>query len=477
MPAYVLIVHAPEDDAARRDLQYALAYLIEPKPKDAEIDKDHFYVEPPLAVYTAHPEKASVFLLLLGPAWEASEQAQALTRRALELRREAQAEVVGIRLGAWCSDILPADVRILPRSPDGQGAPLERTPASWLAVARELEPLLREHSASIFFRSKAAAFAHVPEPPRRSSPGQMEPPNPAPVEPAAPPRRANLIVPPPLEPVAPRVLGRFRAGKLHHHEIGTDVLEATDARGRRYWLKRRNRSSAVDEVASRERFLREADVLSRMTSLHVQRVYDFGDDPEHGPVIVMEALDGETLLERVKREGPLSLKSAHPIFEQALVALSHIHAAGALHLHLAMSKIRLTKAHDGATLVKVMDFSGCYRPGHDEKATIVTSEPGVFHYVAPEGVGRVSSVGPSADVYSIATCLFAALTGRTPFEGSSPLRVVEAKSTAEAPSLSQVRGEAVSPALELFVARALARKADHRFPTAQEALTAWRMLG
>lgn len=514
MPAHVFLIHAAADEPARRDLEYALAYLVEPRRPDAVIDRDHHYVETPLAVREASPERATVFLLLLGPAWDTSPEAREQARRALDLRRAGLAQVVGICVRhPLPRGVLLDEIRVVPADEDGQLRPVADDPAgpaAWLAVARELEPLLREHAHSPFFQERAAGRAspaaqaaptgiHSGGAPTSASPdtGARADSPAAPAAPtgihaggaptsASPDTGARAGSPAPLAAQtgmhaaspAPMVLGRFRRGELVHRELGAEVFAVADPRWPRVRLKVRSAEAAADDAASRARFAREVDVLSRLTSPHFPRVYDFGDDPAVGPVIAMEALEGETLLERVKRGGPLPFAAAHPIFEQVFQALGDLHAAGALHLHLDLSRIWLTPGRGGGEIVvKVSDLGGCFRPGRDERAAVMSADPGFFWFAAPETVGRLSAVGPPADVYSAATCLFTALAGQTPFKAGNALRVVEAKSTAEAPRLADVTGAAVSPALDVFLARALARRAEQRFSTAESALSAWRILG
>lgn len=449
MPASVFIVHAPADAPARRSLEYALAYLVEPRPPGAEIDRDHQYVEPPLTVSTADFDRASVVIVLLSPAWEASAEAQAMTRRALDRRRAGLTQVVAVCVHA-CDVPLAAldDIRILPRNDDGRVTPIDPGPpdsAAWVAVARSLEPLLRERAFSSVHGAPSPAAAHMP--------------------PAAPLPGSETLF-----------LGRYRAGQHLRRELAGDVFAADDQRGRRVSLKVRRPGAPAEEAADRARFAREVDVLSTLRSAHVPHVYDFGDEPGHGPVIVLEELPGESWRARLGREGAAPLVVVHPIFEQLLGALVDIHAAGILHRHVSLSTIWLGARPNGDPRVTLCDFGGCVRPGREDDRADTVYQAGFFAYSAPETIGGWSSLEPSADLYSAATCLYAALAGRMPFEARNVLQMVEMKTRTEPPRLAEVTGANVSPAVEIFLSRALARSPEHRFPSAEAARSAWRLL-
>ncbi|MEZ4300190.1 MAG: serine/threonine-protein kinase [Polyangiaceae bacterium] len=499
MPAHVLIVQSEADPEARRSLEYALAYLVEPRPPDAEIDPDHDDVEPPLVVPIHDIDKASIAIVLLGPEWESSEKARSLTLRALDLRRAGRLEVVGVLVRGALPDAALDGIRVVPRDPEGRVVPVERgVPVAdeWLSVARTLEPLFREHAYSSYFAARRGA-------PEEASPARKPSVTRKPI--AA--RDANAHVPPgpvtvtrhdtppagvPVarhegEPVwgAPGlrgripgelVMGRYRLGRLRRRELGGDVFDGEMARGARVSLKLQRSGPGEDGPTNDLRFAREVDVLAQLSGPHVPRVYDFGSDEGAGRAIVMEPCSGEMLSARLQRTGALSLAAVHSIFEQVLLALSEVHRAGVLHAHVQLSKIWLEAKPNGETVAKLCDFGGCLRRGNADDLEDEGVEPGFFSFAAPEMFGRRRSAGAPADLYSVGACLFAALSGHLPFEAKSPVKLAELKSTSEPPRLGDVTLKPVSPALETFLSRLLARRAEHRFPTADETLKAWAML-
>ena len=90
----------------------------------------------------------------------------------------------------------------------------------------------------------------------------------------------------------------------------------------------KSKSSAV------ERFRREARAAGSINSDHVTQVLDVEDDSEHGIVIVFELLEGESLIDRLKRTGPIPFDELHPIIEEVWVGLSDAHKVGIIHRDL-----------------------------------------------------------------------------------------------------------------------------------------------
>ncbi|MBK8259420.1 MAG: hypothetical protein IPK82_43035 [Polyangiaceae bacterium] len=509
MPAYVYIVHAEADFAARRAMEYALAYLVEPRAPGAEIDKDHFYVEPPLAIPTFNFDKASVFLILLSSHWLYEGEAQEQTQRALLRRREGTGQVVAIAVEPCHYEAVPLDdILILPTDNEGRLQWVgneDSADGQWRDVAHGLESIFQDHARSREFSTRAAA--HLAEPRRivvQGPPPTRKPifqntadvshiPNagrgPVPTALGVPAQR--VYTPPPIQVVVNKpvvvpqkppptgtelVLNRYKLVKELHRDLAGPVHEATDPHGRTFWVKLPSRDLGSDADAVRLRMVREADVLSSADSVHLPKIYDFGDDPRYGPVLILEPLRAATLLESIKREGRLSLAQMFPIFEGMLRGIKDAHSQRVWHRHLALNKFWLVLDHDGNLTVKLTDWGGCLRNGNDEDRRDSASAPSVFTHGPPEAAGRWTKLDATCDVYSAASCLFTALAGRPAFTGKNLLVVVEQKSQNDPPALSQITGESVSPALDMFLSRALARRPEHRFPSAESALSAWNML-
>ncbi len=166
------------------------------------------------------------------------------------------------------------------------------------------------------------------------------------------------------------------------------------------------------------RFRREALIVSQLNDPHIIVVHDFGLDAEHGPYLVMELLEGETLRERLNAKGPLSVPAALQLGEQMMLALAHAHEHNIVHRDLKPDNVFLL-AQSGVKLhVRVLDF-GIARMIRNPNATDKPTETprgsavGTPRYMAPEQLaGKLASA--RSDLYSAAVVLYEALTGHIP---------------------------------------------------------------
>src|SRR5689334_14718601 len=104
-----------------------------------------------------------------------------------------------------------------------------------------------------------------------------------------------------------------------------------------------------------ERFRREAEVASRLRHPNIITIFDFGKAQDGTCYFVMELVPGESLKQLVKRDGPLSLRRAINIMEQAARGLAHAHTESVVHRDIKPHNL-LISAVDGADFVKILDF-------------------------------------------------------------------------------------------------------------------------
>jgi serine/threonine-protein kinase len=227
-----------------------------------------------------------------------------------------------------------------------------------------------------------------------------------------------------------------------------------------------------------ERFRREARAAGSINSDHVTQVLDVEDDPQFGIVLVFELLEGESLVERLKRTGPIPFEELHGIIEQVWIGLADAHRAGIIHRDLKPSNVFLEHRPDGKTRVKILDFGISKLPKKMEGETLTEmgQSLGTFSFMPPEQIGKAKTVDHRADIYATTTMIYQALTGQLPYLARNVLIMVEMKNKAEPRRISDAMDGHVDPRLEAFVARGLARDADMRFQSALDALAAWREL-
>ncbi|WNG58413.1 protein kinase [Archangium gephyra] len=222
-----------------------------------------------------------------------------------------------------------------------------------------------------------------------------------------------------------------------------------------------------------ERFRREAEIASRLRHPNVITIYDFGRAPDGTCYYVMELLEGESLRELVKRDGPMTLRRAVDVIEQACRGLAHAHEQGAVHRDIKPHNIMVQQL-DRRDFVKVLDF-GLVKALEAEDEHQLTSTGQVLgtpQYMPPEQAGG-EHVDHRSDLYSMGGVFYYCLTGTSPYGANTVRKALTAALTQSAPTVASKRqGAPVSQALEEFVAKALAREKEDRYQNAQEFIDA-----
>ncbi len=216
-----------------------------------------------------------------------------------------------------------------------------------------------------------------------------------------------------------------------------------------------------------ERFLHEARAAARITHPHAINIVDCGreDDVVY---LLMEYLEGETLTEVLKREGPFSPARAARILTQICSALAEAHAQGIIHRDLKPDNIILQQAAGERDYVKVLDF-GIAKVVDEQKRDRDPLSRRVFigtpEYASPEQCQAKSPTALS-DIYSVGVILYEMLAGRPPFEGD-PMEVMLKHVHEEPPPLRALRPD-VNPEIEAVVRRALSKDPAARPQSAWE---------
>jgi serine/threonine protein kinase len=209
----------------------------------------------------------------------------------------------------------------------------------------------------------------------------------------------------------------------------------------------------------RERFFREAKAAGKLQHPNIVTIYDIGTDDRTGlPFIVMELVRGETLKNRIQREGGLPWPTMVHIVRQVAEALHFAHTHGIVHRDIKPSNIMVTKSG----LVKITDFGIAHMPASE--LTRTGQLLGSPSYMSPEQV-LGQRVTHRTDLFSLGIVLFEGLTGQKPFQGDT-FSQITFKIVHEAPPDLRVLRPDLPEALYGLVERLLAKDPSERFETA-----------
>jgi eukaryotic-like serine/threonine-protein kinase len=234
-------------------------------------------------------------------------------------------------------------------------------------------------------------------------------------------------------------------------------------------------AGGLPDKEARERLVREARAAASLSHPNAVAIYDAGDS-EHGPFIVMELVEGETLRRAIERGA--SARQIVDWMKMAAFALGEAHERGIVHRDIKPDNLMLRR--DG--IAKVLDF-GIARQGalpQDASAPTHAALPtltgtgvqiGTPQYMAPEQI-KGGKVDGRTDQFSWGVTAFEALTGRLPWQTEGGALGVVASILEDVPtSLDTMRSD-VPPHVAAVIARAMKKKPDERFATMRDLIQA-----
>jgi tRNA A-37 threonylcarbamoyl transferase component Bud32 len=249
--------------------------------------------------------------------------------------------------------------------------------------------------------------------------------------------------------------GRYRLeAKLGSGGMSTVYLARDQTLDRQVAVKvmHREMSEQADQL---ERFRQEARAVAKLSHPNVVSVIDAGEDGGH-PYIVFEYVEGETLKQRVNRNGALDPQEAIAYAIEIARGLSVAHARKMVHRDIKPQNILI----DAEGRAKLTDF-GISRQLEQDGMTATGRVLGTTDYVAPEqAMGR--PVDPRSDIYSLGVVLYEMLVGQVPFQADSQVGVAMKHVNEELPDVQRRRPD-VSAAVALVVERATAKDPSERY--------------
>ena len=240
------------------------------------------------------------------------------------------------------------------------------------------------------------------------------------------------------------------------------VYKAMCHRLNRYVAIKILRDEFARDEEFRKRFQPEAQAVATPSHPNIVSVYDVSHT-EGVEYIVMELIDGITLMQYMKRKGALGWKEALHFSVQISKALEHAHEKGIVHRDIKPQNVMILR--DGT--IKVADFGIAALESAQEKKSDQTV--GSVHYIAPEQA-RGEAPDPRSDIYSLGVVMYEMLTGTRPYDGD----------TAEQIARQHIAGNPVPPGdvnpdipdeLERITLKAMSADINARYQTATELLT------
>jgi serine/threonine protein kinase len=276
---------------------------------------------------------------------------------------------------------------------------------------------------------------------------------------AAKPRPSSLSPASPGDPAASYELQKLLAtggmGEVwlaRHRTLGRDVA-----------LKR-IKAGEVDEEDA-QRFEREAQVLSTLTSPHTVEVFDFGAMPGGGLFYAMELLDGIDLQTAIRKHGAMPPERVVYLLAQACASLKEAHDQGLVHRDIKPANFMICRYGGELDFLKVLDFGLVKKPvgqRGDAGITRPAAVLGTAAYLAPESVKGSKFVDGRADLYALGAIGFWLLTGRLVFEYDRAMAMINAHLTETPPPSSRHSKFAVPPELDELLLACLAKDPKDR---------------
>src|SRR2546430_3544343 len=210
-----------------------------------------------------------------------------------------------------------------------------------------------------------------------------------------------------------------------------------------------------------ERFLREIELAARLTHPHILPLHDSGQ-AGGSLYYVMPYIEGESLRDRLEREGQLPVEEALRITREVASALSYAHSHDVVHRDIKPENILLS---GGEAVVADFGIARAITQAAGTRLTETGIPIGTPAYMSPEQASGGGPIDGRSDVYSLACVLYEMLVGEPPYTGPSAQVVIAKRFTDPVPSVRRLR-DTIPPTMDAAITKALAKAPTDRFATA-----------
>ena len=256
----------------------------------------------------------------------------------------------------------------------------------------------------------------------------------------------------------PKELGPYQLSRLLGRGGMGEVWLGFDTRLERDVAVKLMRRELLANEEAVKRFYREARSVARLNHPNIVQVYSIGE--ERGVIyFVMEYVEGETVTEKLKREGPLALEDAVNILLQTVEGLSYANARGIIHRDIKPSNLMLTRDFR----VKIADFGLAKMIEHDTQVTATGTAMGSPNYMSPEQ-SRGEEADHRSDIYALGISLYQVLTGTLPFSAPTALSVLLKQIQEPLPEPDELKGLADGRVLDT-IKKMAAKSPEDRYQT------------
>ncbi len=250
------------------------------------------------------------------------------------------------------------------------------------------------------------------------------------------------------------VLTRYELGEMLGEGGQARVFLATDRQSGDTVALKILRPEFSHQKKTVEQFVAESKLLMELDCEHIVRGYRLAREGESF-FCAMEVIEGECLQDRLgDGANPLDEKSALEVVVQVADALAYLHARGLVHRDVKPGNILL--AEDGRAVLIDLGFA----TGGD--ADDGESTAGTVHYISPEQARGQGQLDARADIYSLGATLYHLVTGSLPFSGEDNHEVM-AKQVLESLSGERIRDLGLSPQVQYFIEKMMAKEKEIRF--------------